>query len=140
MANKRVLSLVVIAIFAAGCSSTAATSAPTTAAPVPTTVTTDTTAPVATTATSTAASTNYYIPIISKGWSAQFWVAVKQGAQDEATKEGVNINFEGPDNETQVDTQLTLLQNELAKKPAALCFAALDGKAATPILDRKSVV
>jgi ribose transport system substrate-binding protein len=136
MANKRVLSLVVVAIFAAGCSSTAATSAPTTAAPVPTTVATDTTAPVATTSTSTAASTNYYIPIISKGWSAQFWVAVKQGAQDEATKEGVNINFEGPDNETQVDTQLTMLQNELAKKPAALCFAALDGKAATPILQQ----
>jgi ribose transport system substrate-binding protein len=77
-----------------------------------------------------------YIPIISKGWSAQFWVAVKNGAQAEADKEGATILFEGPDDETQVDKQITMLQTELAKHPAALCFAALDGKAAQPILDQ----
>jgi ribose transport system substrate-binding protein len=79
---------------------------------------------------------NYYIPIISKGWQHQFWVAVRQGAQAEATKEGVTINFIGPDNETQVDLQISLLQQELAKKPDALCFAALDGKADQPILQK----
>src|SRR5258708_30938117 len=77
-------------------------------------------------ATPTTAHPNWYIPIISKGWQHQFWVAVRHGAQDEATKEGVTINFIGPDNESQVDVQISLLQQELAKKPASLCFAALD--------------
>src|SRR5260370_5423372 len=85
-------------------------------------------------ATPTTGHPNWYIPIISKGWQHQFWVAVRHGAQDEATKEGVTINFIGPDNESQVDVQISLLQQELAKKPAALCFAALDGKADQPIL------
>src|SRR4029077_12119862 len=86
----------------------------------------------------TTAHTNWYIPIISKGWQHQFWVAVRHGAQDEATKEGVTINFIGPDNESQVDVQISLLQQELAKKPSALCFAALDGKADQPILQKYS--
>lgn len=89
-------------------------------------------------ATPTSGHPNWYIPIISKGWQHQFWVAVRHGAQDEATKEGVTINFIGPDNESQVDVQISLLQQELAKKPAALCFAALDGKADQPILQKYS--
>src|SRR5260370_35218161 len=79
-------------------------------------------------ATPTSAHPNWYIPIISKGWQHQFWVAVRHGAQDEATKEGVTINFIGPDNESQVDVQISLLQQQLAKSPAALRFAALDAK------------
>src|SRR4029077_18275685 len=90
------------------------------------------------TPTTTASHPNWYIPIISKGWQHQFWVAVRHGAQDEATKEGVTINFIGPDNESQVDVQISLLQQELAKKPSALCFAALDGKADQPILQKYS--
>ena len=42
----------------------------------------------------------------------------------------------GPDTESNVDQQLNMLQTELAKKPAALCFAALDSKAATPLLQQ----
>src|SRR5260370_4116648 len=89
-------------------------------------------------ATPTHGHPNWSIPIISKGWKHQFWVAVRHGAQDEATKEGVTINFIGPDNESQVDVQISLPQQELAKKPPALCFAALDGKADQPILQKYS--
>jgi ribose transport system substrate-binding protein len=77
-----------------------------------------------------------YISIVSKGFQHQFWQAVKKGAEDEATAEGASVNFMGPDTESNVDQQLTMLQTELAKKPAALCFAALDSKAATPLLQQ----
>jgi ribose transport system substrate-binding protein len=77
-----------------------------------------------------------YISIVSKGFQHQFWQAVKKGAEDEATKEGASVNFMGPDTESNVDQQLNMLQTELAKKPAALCFAALDSKAATPLLQQ----
>lgn len=77
-----------------------------------------------------------YIAIISKGFQHQFWQAVYKGAQQEADKEGATISFEGPADETKVEDQMTMLQNALAKKPAALGFAALDSKAAATVLQQ----
>jgi len=77
-----------------------------------------------------------YIPIVSKGFQHQFWQAVKKGAEGKAGELGVTVNFEGPENESQVDKQLEMLQAELDKHPNAVCFAALDSKAATPLLQR----
>ena len=77
-----------------------------------------------------------YIPVISKGFQHQFWQAVRQGAEDAAADLGVTISFEGPENESQVDKQMEMLQAALDKKPDALCFAALDSQAAVPLLER----
>jgi len=77
-----------------------------------------------------------YIPVISKGFQHQFWQAVRQGAEDAASDLGVTITFEGPENESQVDKQMEMLQAALDKKPDALCFAALDSQAAIPLLER----
>jgi ribose transport system substrate-binding protein len=81
-------------------------------------------------------STAKYIPIVSKGFQHQFWQAVKKGAEGKATELGVTVNFEGPENESQVDKQMEMLQAELDKHPAAVCFAALDSKAAVPLLQK----
>jgi ribose transport system substrate-binding protein len=75
-----------------------------------------------------------YIPVISKGFQHQFWQAVKLGAEKAAGDFKVKITFEGPENESQVDKQLEMLQAALAKKPQAICLAALDAKAAVPLL------
>jgi ribose transport system substrate-binding protein len=77
-----------------------------------------------------------FIPMISKGFQHQFWQAVKQGAEKAATQFNVTITFEGPENESQVDKQMEMLQAALNKKPQALCFAALDSKAAIPLLQK----
>jgi ribose transport system substrate-binding protein len=77
-----------------------------------------------------------YIAIVSKGFQHQFWQAVKAGAQAEADKEGATITFEGPSAETEVEAQMNMLTNALQKKPAALGFAALDSKAAAPVLQQ----
>jgi ribose transport system substrate-binding protein len=75
-----------------------------------------------------------YIPLISKGFQHQFWQAVKAGADKAATEFGVEVTFEGPDTEAQVDRQIDMLAAALAKKPAAIGFAALDSQAAIPLL------
>ncbi|AKU15645.1 ABC transporter substrate-binding protein [Luteipulveratus mongoliensis] len=75
-----------------------------------------------------------YIAIVSKGFQHQFWQAVKKGAETEAAKQGARITFEGPPTEQDVEGQMTMLTNALAKKPAALGFAALDSKAAAGAL------
>jgi ribose transport system substrate-binding protein len=85
---------------------------------------------------SAAAGEKPYIPVISKGFQHQFWQAVKQGAEAEAVKQNVTITFEGPENESQVDKQMEMLQAALDKHPQALCFAALDSKAAIPLLEK----
>ena len=77
-----------------------------------------------------------YIPVISKGFQHQFWQAVKLGAEQAATKDGVKITFEGPETEAMVDKQIDMLSAALAKKPAAIGFAALDSKAAIPLLKK----
>ncbi|KGJ04643.1 monosaccharide ABC transporter substrate-binding protein, CUT2 family [Paracoccus halophilus] len=85
-------------------------------------------------ATSASAQDAMYIPLISKGFQHQFWQAVKAGADKAGEELGVNVSFEGPDNETQVDKQLDMLAAALANKPAAIGFAALDSQAAIPQL------
>ena len=99
------------------------------------------TTPAATggTGTSTAAATSGakpYIAIVSKGFQHQFWQAVKSGAESKAKELNVEITFEGPAAETEVENQMTMLQNALTKKPAALGFAALDSKAAASVLQQ----
>src|SRR5580658_2067532 len=61
-----------------------------------------------------------YIPLVSKGFQHQFWQAVKAGAEEEA----------------KADKQIDMLSADLAKKPQAIGFAALDSKAAIPLLKK----
>ncbi len=77
-----------------------------------------------------------YIPVISKGFQHQFWQAVKAGAEKAAAQYNVKITFEGPETEAMVDKQIEMLEAALAKKPAAICLAALDSKAAAPLLEK----
>lgn len=83
-----------------------------------------------------AAAAKPYIPIISKGFQHQFWQAVRSGAEQAATDFNVEITFEGPESEAMVDKQIEMLQTAIDKKPAAICFAALDSKAAVPLLEQ----
>ena len=77
-----------------------------------------------------------YIPLISKGFQHQFWQAVKKGAEDQAKADNVKINFIGPESESMVDKQIDMLSADLAKHPQAIGFAALDSRAAIPLLKK----
>ena len=77
-----------------------------------------------------------YIPVISKGFQHQFWLAVEDGAEQAAADYGVTITFEGPETEAMVDKQMDMLQAAIDKDPAAICFAAVDSKAAIPLLEQ----
>jgi ribose transport system substrate-binding protein len=83
-----------------------------------------------------AATAATYIPVISKGFQHQFWQAVKLGAEKAAKDYNVVITFEGPETEAMVDKQIDMLQTDIAKNPSAICFAALDSKAAIPLLQQ----
>ena len=77
-----------------------------------------------------------YVALVSKGFQHQFWQAVKSGAEQAAEEFGVEITFEGPDTEADVDQQIQMLQTALDKSPDAVGFAALDSQAAGPLLQQ----
>ncbi|AJT42112.1 ABC transporter substrate-binding protein [Psychromicrobium lacuslunae] len=80
-----------------------------------------------------------FIAIVSKGFQHQFWQSVKQGAEKAAKEFNVDISFEGPDKETNVQQQVDQLNQAMAKSPQALAIAALDSKAVEGVLqDAKS--
>jgi ribose transport system substrate-binding protein len=72
-----------------------------------------------------------YIPVISKGFQHKFWQTVMLGSQDAAKKYGVEITFDGPPSESDISVQVDMLNAAMAKKPAALCLAALDTESVT---------
>jgi len=75
--------------------------------------------------TTKAIPTDIYIPVVSKGLQHQFWQTVKKGADDAAAKYGITITFEGPASESEIAAQVTMLDSAIAKKPNAICLAAL---------------
>jgi ribose transport system substrate-binding protein len=68
------------------------------------------------------------IAIIAKGYQNQYWVAVKNGAEQEAKKQGVSITFSGPQTENDVEQQAEIFKSEVARHPSAIAVAALDSK------------
>jgi ribose transport system substrate-binding protein len=74
-----------------------------------------------------------YIPVISKGLQHQFWQTVKAGSEAAAKQYGVDITFEGPASEADIQDQVKMLQNALAKNPSAIALAALD---TTAVMDQ----
>src|SRR6476660_10586364 len=87
-------------------------------------------------ATASVSADETYIPHISKGFQHQFWQAVKAGSEQDAKDYKVKVTFEGPESESMVDKQIDMLSAALAKKPNAIGFAALDSKAAIPLLKK----
>ncbi|GAA4893295.1 ABC transporter substrate-binding protein [Tessaracoccus lubricantis] len=76
------------------------------------------------------------IYLVSKGFQHRFWQAVKEGAEQAGEEFGYQVQFVGPQDETQVTEQLNQLKTALDSKPAAIGFAALDSGAASDLLSQ----
>ena len=85
--------------------------------------TTATEAPAETTASTEELGTIY---LVSKGFQHQFWQAVYQGATEAAEEYGVQIDFQGPDTESNYAQQVQMLNNAINNNPPAIGLAALD--------------
>ncbi len=70
-----------------------------------------------------------YIAMVSKGFQHQFWQAVKLGAEQRAEELGVEMTFEGPASETEVQAQLDMFRGAIERQPDAIAYASLDPEA-----------
>ena len=60
-------------------------------------------------AMSAVAEERLYIPVMAKGFQHQFWQTVAAGAQKAAEDYDVDIYFDGPASETNIDEQVEML-------------------------------
>lgn len=74
-----------------------------------------------------------YIAVVSKGEQHDFWQQVKRGSMDAAADYAVDVTFEGPPSESDVQIQVEMLNNAMAKAPVAIALAALD---TTSVIDQ----
>ncbi len=76
------------------------------------------------------------VALVSKGFQHQFWQAVNTGAQEAADELNVDLTFDGPASETEVDAQLQMLRTAIERQPDAIGYAALDPEACKPLLQQ----
>ena len=123
--------MVVSALTACGGSGNKTSSTKSAASATSTTSTAKSSTAKSSAATSTTSGSKH-IDVIAKGFQHQFWKAVELGTQNAAKEFGVEVTFQGPHNESAIAQQVEYLNTALAKKPAAICLAALDTQASIP--------
>ena len=123
--------MVVSALTACGGSGNKTSSTKSAASATSTTSTAKSSTAKSSAATSTTSGSKH-IDVIAKGFQHQFWKAVELGTQNAAKEFGVEVTFQGPDNESAIAQQVEYLNTAIAKKPTAICLAALDTQASIP--------
>lgn len=86
-----------------------------------------------------------YISIIGKGKDGQFWKEVKKGVEQAAVdineelgytgKDQVKVTYSGPSEDNNVDEQVNILDEELARYPVAVSISIVDTQACSVQFD-----
>jgi ribose transport system substrate-binding protein len=74
--------------------------------------------------------------------SYEFWQIVLSGAESACSEEGALLHVYGPQQETDVDTQIDILKNVITRKPSVVILAACDYNRLVPvvkIIDEKQI-
>lgn len=77
-----------------------------------------------------------HIAVVVKNTKSSFWISVKKG-MDQAIRDlnqkmgykgedKIKISFEGPSEETDVESQINIIDAVLSENPSVLCLAAID--------------
>jgi len=65
-----------------------------------------------------------------------FWAAVQKGAEDKGKQMGVNVVVVAPPQESDIQGQIALVEDQLAKKVSAIAIAPTDPNALAPVLEQ----
>jgi ribose transport system substrate-binding protein len=76
------------------------------------------------------------IAVIPKGLTHQFWLTVKAGAEAAAKEFGVKIVWQGPAKETEVDRQISIVEDMISRKVNAIVMAACDENALIGVIKK----
>jgi len=76
------------------------------------------------------------VAVIPKGLTHQFWVSVHRGAEAAGREAGAEILWQGPAKETDIDKQITIIQDMLTRKVNAMVLAACDADALVGMVEQ----
>jgi len=76
------------------------------------------------------------IGVVLKAIDSEFWLAVRDGAQQAAREEDVEVTVLAPRSETDVEGQLNKIEDLIAQKVNGLAVAANDVESVIPTLER----
>jgi ribose transport system substrate-binding protein len=62
--------------------------------------------------------------LITKSNASPYWLAVKAGADDEAKKLGVTVSYEAPDTDTDLQSQIAMVNNAITRHVDGIILAA----------------
>lgn len=71
----------------------------------------------------------YTIAVVPKGLGHQFWLTVKAGAEQAGSDLGAKIIWNGPEKETQVAKQISIIEDMITRRVDAIVMAACDENA-----------
>jgi len=71
----------------------------------------------------------YQIGVVPKGVAHQFWLTVRAGADAAGKELSANIIWQGPSKETEIDKQMSIIEDMISRKVNAIVMAACDEKA-----------
>ena len=76
------------------------------------------------------------IALAPKGLAHQFWLTVKAGAEAAAKEFGAEIDWQGPAKETEVDKQISIMEDMISSKVNAIVMAACDENALIGVVQK----
>jgi ribose transport system substrate-binding protein len=76
------------------------------------------------------------ILVSPKGLVHSFWITVKAGADSAGRELNADIIWKGPAQETDIATQISIIEDYINKKVDAIVIAACDAKALIPVLQK----
>jgi ribose transport system substrate-binding protein len=76
------------------------------------------------------------IEVICMGFQHEYWQTVRMGTEKAAKELGIQVPFYGPELETQVDVQIGMFENSIAKKVDGILLAPCDSEALVPLVEK----
>lgn len=77
-----------------------------------------------------------YVAVICKGSQHEFWKTVEQGAKDAGEELGIQVTFEAPEDESQIDVQIKMVENAIENGADAIVLAPLDTDLLNDVIEK----
>lgn len=74
------------------------------------------------------------IAYIVKAMTDQFWIDMRDGVDRTAEELGVDVSFQAPEKETDVERQIQMVENAIVSGVDAIILSAADSKALNPVI------
>ncbi len=74
------------------------------------------------------------IAYVVKAMTDQFWIDMRDGAEKAAEEMNVELSFQAPEKETDVERQIQMVENAIMSQFDAIILSAADSKALNPVI------